>query len=186
MPPPAPTPIPKRRAVFLDRDGTLIPDHGYLATVEGVNLLPGAGEALRRLHDAGFLLVLVTNQSGIGRGYFSRELLHAQHERLQELLTPHGVPLAAIDYCPHLAADACDCRKPQPGMLRRAAAALALDLRHSFMVGDKESDVAAGHAAGCRAVRIGEPGTATAAETLAADLAAAAAAILAAAGPDLP
>ena len=143
-----------RPAVFLDRDGTLIPDHGYLAAVDGVTLLPGVGPALAELARAGFLLVLITNQSGIGRGYFTRAVVDAQHERLQERLRPFGAELAALEVCPHTPEESCDCRKPWPGMLQRAAAALRLDLPRSWMIGDKALDAQAGRAAGCRAIRL--------------------------------
>jgi D-glycero-D-manno-heptose 1,7-bisphosphate phosphatase len=144
-----------RSAVFLDRDGTLIPDHGYLASVDGVTLLPGTGPALAALARAGFLLVLITNQSGIGRGRFSRAVVDAQHERLQELLRPFGVALAGVEVCPHPPEADCDCRKPRPGLLRRAAAALGIDLARSWMVGDKTGDIEAGRAAGCRTILLG-------------------------------
>lgn len=147
--------MPQRKAIFLDRDGTVIPDHGYLAEVAGVTLLPGAGEALRRLAAAGFLLVLVTNQSGIGRGYFTRETVAAQHGRLCNLLRPFGVTFAGIEVCPHQPTDDCTCRKPRPGMLKRAAAALDVNLFQSFMIGDKPADIIAGRAAGCRTICLG-------------------------------
>ena len=144
-----------RKAVFLDRDGTLIPDAGYLDNIEGVRLLSGAGEALRELVEAGFLLVLITNQSGVARGYFSMDVVHRQNARLAELLRPFGVAFAAVEVCPHHPADACECRKPKPGMLTRAAARLANDLAASFVVGDKPGDIAAGQTAGCCAVALG-------------------------------
>jgi len=143
------------KAVFLDRDGTVIRDHSYLAEVERVELLPGAGAALARLRAAGYLLVIVTNQSGVGRGYFSAELVDRQHERLRELLDAQGVKVAGFRYCPHAPEDACECRKPLPGMLLSAAAEFDIRLGDSFMVGDKLSDIAAGRAAGCRTVAIG-------------------------------
>ncbi len=160
-------------AVFLDRDGTLIPDHGYLDTVAGVTLLPGVGPALRRLADAGFLLVLITNQSGIGRGYFTRELVDAQHRCLAERLAPFGVTLAGIEVCPHGPDTECDCRKPRPGMLRKAARELNVDLARSFMAGDKPGDVAAGRAAGCRTLFIGRAAACPEADHCAPTLAAA-------------
>ena len=144
-----------QKAVFLDRDGTIIADRGYLADAGGVELLPRAGQALARLTESGFLLVLVTNQSGIGRGYFSRRAVNAQHRRLQELLKGHGARFSAIEVCPHTTEDACNCRKPQPGMLQKAARRLRIDLAQSFMIGDKVSDVQAGKAAGCSTVFIG-------------------------------
>jgi len=142
--------------VFLDRDGTLIRDTGYLDNVAGVQLLPGVGAALAALARAGFVLVVVTNQSGIGRGLIRTEVVEQQHDRLRELLRPAGVDLAAVEYCPHAPDTGCDCRKPLPGMLLRAACRLGIDLAASFMVGDKPADVGAGHAAGCRTVFIGE------------------------------
>jgi len=145
----------RQKAVFLDRDGTIIPDRCYLADAGGVELLPHAGEALAWLAESGFLLVLVTNQSGIGRGYFSRRAVNAQHRRLQELLEAHGARFSAIEVCPHTTEDACACRKPLPGMLQKAARRLRIDLPHSFMIGDKLSDVQAGNAAGCSTVFIG-------------------------------
>jgi len=145
----------QKRAVFLDRDGTVVVDRGYLDDASGIELLPGAAAALARLTEIGYLLVLVTNQSGVGRGLFSLNTVAAQHRRLRRLLAPAGVDFAAVEVCPHAPQDECSCRKPAPGMLRRAAAQLHLDLSRSFMVGDKEADVQAGLAAGCRSIRIG-------------------------------
>ena len=145
-----------RPAVFLDRDGTLIRDTGYLDNVAGVQLLPGVGAALAALARAGFVLVVVTNQSGIGRGLIRAEIVEQQHERLRDLLRPSGVELAAVEYCPHAPDTGCDCRKPLPGMLLRAAGRLGIDLSASFMVGDKPADVGAGQAAGCRTVFLGD------------------------------
>ncbi|OGV69148.1 MAG: hypothetical protein A3K19_15510 [Lentisphaerae bacterium RIFOXYB12_FULL_65_16] len=144
-----------RKAVFLDRDGTIVSDRAYLADVAGVELMPGVGTALRALARRGFLLVLITNQSGIGRGYFTSATVAAQHRRLDELLGGFGVKLDGVEVCPHLPAEDCDCRKPRPGMLVRAAERLGVDLARSFMVGDKVSDVEAGRAVGCATVRIG-------------------------------
>ena len=142
-------------AIFIDRDGTVIEDRGYLADVDGVCLLPGAGEGLARLAAAGFLLVLITNQSGVGRGYFDLDAVDRQHQRLAELLRPFGVRWAAIRVCPHRPDDDCDCRKPRPGMILSAAKELDISLPDSYVIGDKESDLAAGRAAGCRTVAIG-------------------------------
>lgn len=144
------------RAIFLDRDGTIVEDMGYARSADQMKLLPGAAEAIREFRRRGYLVVLITNQSGIGRGYFVESALESMHRRIQEDLAAHGTALDAIHFCPHLPADhpdcpeACDCRKPQPGMLLRAAQELGIDLSMSFMVGDKPSDVNAGKAAGCR------------------------------------
>ena len=167
-----------KRAVFLDRDGTIIEDHAYNDRADAVVLLPGAGAALARLHAAGYQLVLVTNQSGIGRGYFGRDVVEAQHARLAALLANAGVALAAVKYCPHTPADGCACRKPAPGMLLTAAADLGVDPAASWMVGDKHSDVEAGRRAGCQTVLI-DPAPDTAADHTAPSLAAAADTILA-------
>jgi D-glycero-D-manno-heptose 1,7-bisphosphate phosphatase len=165
------------KAVFIDRDGTVVPDHGYLADAAGIELLPGAGTALRALARGGFLLVLVTNQSGVARRYFTLQAVAEQHRRLEELLRVFGVVFDGVEVCPHLPDAGCDCRKPRPGMLVRAAARLGIDLSRSFMVGDKISDVEAGLAAGCRTVRLGDGGVAPAAAVVP-DLTAAAAWIL--------
>jgi D-glycero-D-manno-heptose 1,7-bisphosphate phosphatase len=141
--------------VFVDRDGTVVVDRGYLADPEGIELLPGAGTALQRLDRAGFALVLITNQSGVGRGFFSTADLDRQHRRLQRLLEPYGVTFARIEVCPHRPDAGCDCRKPAPGMILRAARDLGLDLGASFVIGDKDSDTEAGHRAGCTSVGIG-------------------------------
>ena len=142
------------RTIFLDRDDTIVPDHHYLDNVEGITLLDGVGDALRRMQDLGYQLVLITNQSGIGRGYFPESMVHAQHARLAELLEPHGVRFATIRYCPHTPDDHCGCRKPEPGMLLDAGQELGSDLSKSWMIGNSESDVGAGKAAGCRCIQI--------------------------------
>lgn len=136
------------RAVFLDRDGTIIADSGYIARPEDVHLLPGAAAALHALQAAGWRLVVVTNQSGIGRGLLTHEDYQRVTDRMRWMLRLAGVRLDAVLCCPHLPEDGCDCRKPKPGMLMLAAAELGLDLSRSVMVGDKESDLQAGKAAG--------------------------------------
>lgn len=151
-----------KRAVFLDRDGVLIPDTGYPDDPAAIVLNPGVPGALAALRDAGYRLVVVTNQSGVARGCFTLERLAAVHQRLRELLARGGAVLDALYFCPHLPgapvaafAGDCPCRKPRPGMLLAAAQELGLDLRECWMVGDGARDVAAATAAGCRAVRIG-------------------------------
>ena len=161
-------------AVFVDRDGTIIVDKHYLADADGVELLANAGEGLRAIQDLGFRLVLVTNQSGVGRGHFDMDTVAAQHGRLRELLAPYGVQFAAIKVCPHVPDDGCECRKPKPLMLIEAAQELKLDLAASFMIGDTPADVEAGRAAGCRTICIG---TEASADHQANDLLAAAAII---------
>jgi D-glycero-D-manno-heptose 1,7-bisphosphate phosphatase len=149
-----------RPAVFLDRDGTLIEDVGYPRDPEAVRLLEGAPEALAALRRAGFALVVVSNQSGIGRGLVTREEAQAVHDRFVQELRAHGVELDDVRYCPHSPDDACACRKPAAGLLLDSARELDLDLTRSFMVGDKPDDVEAGRAAGCRTVLLGGDGAA--------------------------
>ena len=151
-----------RKAVFLDRDDTIIADMVFSTDCAGLRPLPGALEALRRLQDAGYLLIVITNQSGVARGRFSEESLRGFHAHLLRRLEQGGVRLAGIYYCPHYAegtaaeyAFACDCRKPKPGMLLRAARELGVDLKKSWMVGDRPADIGAGRAAGCRTIRVG-------------------------------
>lgn len=135
-----------RRAVFLDRDGVLIADRGYVHQVADVELLPGVRQALQALRRRGWLLVVVTNQSGIGRGLFTLDQYQAVTTHLRGLLPE----IDEVYCCPHAPAAGCACRKPQPGMLLQAASDLGIDLRSSVMLGDRESDLAAGIAAGCR------------------------------------
>jgi histidinol-phosphate phosphatase family protein len=141
--------------LFVDRDGTLIVDVGYPRDPALVEPLPGAIDALREL--AGhFALVIISNQSGIGRGLITEAEARAVHDRVVDVFGRAGVEFAGAYYCPHAPGTRCPCRKPAPGLLLDAARELALDLATSIMVGDKASDMAAGRAAGCRhAIRFG-------------------------------
>lgn len=146
----------RRRAVFLDKDGTLVEDVPYNVDPDRIRLTPRAGSGLAMLHEAGFRLVVITNQSGVARGMFSREALGRVEGELRQLLAREGVRLAGFYYCPHHPegsdrrfAVACSCRKPEPGLLRQAAAELGIDLPASWMIGDILDDVEAGRAAGC-------------------------------------
>lgn len=132
-----------RAGVFLDRDGTLIRDRHYLGDPAGVELVPGAAGAVAQLNHAGVPVLLVTNQSGIGRGYFTEADFQAVQRRLQQLLAEHGASLDGVYHCPH-APDRqprCDCRKPATGLFRRAAEEHGLDLQRCFFVGDRARDV---------------------------------------------
>lgn len=153
-----------RRAVFLDRDGVLIRDVVHLTSASQIEILPGVPESLRRLRDAGWLLVVVTNQSVVARGLVTEEQLGEIHRVLEGQLRARGAAVDAIYYCPHhpegvvtTYRTVCDCRKPEPGMLLRATADLGIDLRASVMVGDAGSDIEAGRRAGCRTVRLRAP-----------------------------
>ena len=173
-----------RRTVLLDRDGTINVERHYLSDPDALELYPGVGAALRRLQEAGFSLVVLTNQSGIARGYFDLAQLERIHNRLRALLAVDGVTLDGIFLCPHGPDDACACRKPLPGMVEQAVAALGFDPRHAVMIGDKAVDVDMGQAVGAQTilVRTGHGVKAIGAcqpDWVAADLAEAAAWILA-------
>lgn len=142
------------RAVLLDRDGTLIEDVGYPRDPEQVRLLEGAAEGLARLRGAGFRLVVIGNQSGIGRGLVTPLEARAVHERLVAQLEDHGAWLDAAKYCPHAPWEGCACRKPNTRLLVEAADELGLDLSNSFMVGDKASDMEAGSRVGARTILV--------------------------------
>ena len=138
------------RAILLDRDGTLIEDHGYLANPDQIVWKDGAMEALRRLSAAGYRLILVSNQSGIGRGYFTPQDMALVNDRLVADLAKAGLSLDGIYTCPHGPDEGCACRKPQTGLLLQAAADHGLDLSKSWLVGDKCSDILAGRMANMR------------------------------------
>ncbi len=141
-------------AVFFDRDGTLIREMGYLADARDVELLPGVPSALHALRAAGLPVVVVSNQSGVGRGYFPLERVYQVNARVRELLERQGVELDAVYFCPHRPDEGCPCRKPRPGLLERAREDLLLDLRNSIVVGDKLLDVATAQAVGARGVLV--------------------------------
>jgi D-glycero-D-manno-heptose 1,7-bisphosphate phosphatase len=176
-----------RAAAFIDRDGVINAELNYVSRPEDFHLLPGAVEGLLLLAAQGFLLVVVTNQAGIAKGLYDEAAYERLTRHMRALLQTQGVQLAGVYHCPHHPngtvtgyAIECDCRKPAPGMLRRAAAELGLDLTRSVLVGDKPSDTAAGRAAGVRCTVLVESGhalpdnSAQCADHLCADLAAAA------------
>ena len=149
---------PGRPALFLDRDGTLIEDAVYPRDPRHVRLLPGAADALARLARRGFALVIISNQSGVGRGLIRAAEAQAVHAEVVRQFAAAGVSFDGAYYCYHAPDEGCPCRKPAPGLLLRAAEELNLDARRSFMVGDKPIDVAAGEAVGCRGVLFGAGG----------------------------
>lgn len=154
-----------QKAIFLDKDGTLIPDIPYNVIPEKITLHEGAIEGLQKLRDAGFVVVVISNQSGVARGFFEEKALEGVAERLRELLAAADIKLLDFYYCPHHPEGTnskythpCNCRKPQPGMLQKAAVEHGIDLLQSWMIGDILHDVEAGNRAGCRTVLIDNGG----------------------------
>ncbi|MBL0226683.1 MAG: D-glycero-beta-D-manno-heptose 1,7-bisphosphate 7-phosphatase [Geobacteraceae bacterium] len=149
-----------KRAVFIDRDGTINEEKDYLFRTDDFTFIPGAPRAIRLLNEAGFLVVVVTNQSGVARGYYTEEDVHLLHRHIASQLDQHGARVDAWYYCPHHPSGRgsyalpCRCRKPLPGMLLEAAGRFDIDLESSVMIGDKLVDVEAGAAAGCRSILV--------------------------------
>jgi D-glycero-D-manno-heptose 1,7-bisphosphate phosphatase len=142
------------KVVILDRDGTMVIDRGYLSDPAGLEFEPGAAEGLKWLYSHGYRLVVITNQSGVGRGFFTLERLEAMNARLNIMVEEAGAKLEGIYYCPHAPNDGCDCRKPALGLLIRAASDLGFDPASAIMIGDKESDIEFGRRAGATTVLI--------------------------------
>ena len=161
----------RRRFVVLDRDGTIIVQCAYLSSPQEVELLPGAAEGLRAMRAWGLGLVIVTNQSAVGRGYFDMARLEEIHGRLRELLAAQGVTIDGIYACPHAPEDDCRCRKPLPTLLEQAAREFGFDAGDCFVIGDKPCDVDMGRAVGATTllVRTGYGAAHAAAGTVAAD-----------------
>jgi D-glycero-D-manno-heptose 1,7-bisphosphate phosphatase len=150
-----------RRVVILDRDGTIVIDRHYLDNPEGLAFLPGAAEGLRSLYEHGYRLVVITNQSGIDRGYFSLAQMELMHDRLLEMVRIAGARLEGIYFCPHNPDAGCSCRKPQPGLLLRAAFELGFDPSNVIVVGDKASDIELGNRVAAPTVLISRAAAAT-------------------------
>ena len=148
-----------RRALFLDRDGVINVDHGYVHRPDQFEFIDGIFDLCRHARDLGYLIVVVTNQAGIGRGYYTEQAFHDLSTWMKQRFAAAGVQIAAVYFCPHHAQHGvgeykrdCARRKPNPGMLQDAARELGVDLRASILIGDKESDIVAGRRAGLRSV----------------------------------
>lgn len=140
------------RALFLDRDGTVIEECGYLSDPRRVCILPGAAEALAALESEGWKLIVVSNQSGVGRGLITPRQMDEVQERFLDVMQANGITIAGSYVCTHTPEDGCQCRKPSPFLLQRAAAEHALDLSASWMIGDREGDILCGRNAGCSTI----------------------------------
>jgi len=141
-----------QKAVFLDRDGTIAKDVHYCRRVEDFEILPHVPEAIRLLNQEGYKVVVITNQSGIARGYFSEATLSLIHRKMVATLERAGAHIDAVYVCPHHPDEGCDCRKPSPTLAIRAVADIGIALDQSYMIGDDPKDVKAGRAAGCRTI----------------------------------
>jgi D-glycero-D-manno-heptose 1,7-bisphosphate phosphatase len=142
------------KAIFMDRDGTLSEEIGYMYEAGLYRPFPWTGPAIRKINESGMMAILITNQSGVGRGYFPESTVHQVHDILQAELARHNAKLDAIYFCPHHPDTGCDCRKPRPGMLIRAHRDLGIDLSQSYMIGDRYLDVDVAQAAGTRSVLV--------------------------------
>ncbi len=145
-----------RRCVFIDRDDTIAKDVPYCDSPDKFNLFPGIPGQIKRLNDAGYLVIVITNQSGIGRGYFTEDTLKKIHEKMTSEIESAGGHLDAIYYCPHRPDENCACRKPKTLMGEMAAEKYGIDLKGSYMVGDSDADMGFGEGLGCRTIRVGE------------------------------
>ena len=141
-----------KRAVFLDRDGTIMRDRGYLKDPEGVELLPGVVDSLKALCREGWKLIIVSNQSGVGRGLMTVDEMNAVHARLIRLLRGHGIEIAASYLCTHSPDDECECRKPGIASLEKASVEHSVEISQSWIVGDRESDILCGRNAACTTI----------------------------------
>jgi len=144
----------RNKAVFLDRDGTISRDVPYCSRPEDFELLPMVAEAIKLLNDHGLKVIVVTNQSGVGRGYFTEDMLAQIHQKMVDELAKTGAFVDAIYYCPHHPDENCECRKPKPKMILQAARDLDINIRRSYFVGDSDLDIEAGKRAGCRTVLV--------------------------------
>ena len=143
-----------KSAVFFDRDGTVSEEVGYLNHISRFCMFPFVPAAIRRLNESGLLVFVITNQSGVARGYYPESLVQTVHDLMTQKLTEAGAHLDGIYYCPHASADVCACRKPGSGMLHQASAEHGVDLTRSFVVGDRHSDVELAHRVGARSIMV--------------------------------
>jgi D-glycero-D-manno-heptose 1,7-bisphosphate phosphatase len=148
-----------RKAVFFDRDGTINEEVGYIKDLSNLRLIKNASSSIKKIRDKGFLAILITNQSGPARGYYNEEWVKTLNNRIQELLLSEGTELDKMYYCPHLPdgivpeySIECDCRKPKIGLFLKAKEDFNIDLKSSYMIGDKATDVDAGHNAGTKSI----------------------------------
>ena len=160
------------RAVFLDRDGTIVEDVDYMFSPDQIRFIGGACEAIKLLNDANYKVIIISNQSGVARGKLDEAALQAIDKSIKKLILSSGAYIDASYYCPHHPHEGsgsyrqeCECRKPSPGMIKRSAREHNIDLKNSYMVGDKETDIKAGKNAGCKVILISNNGSTIAEES---------------------
>jgi histidinol-phosphate phosphatase family protein len=146
--------VRQNRAVFFDRDGTLAPDVPYCSRAEDFVLFGEAPQSIKLLNEAGFKVIVITNQSGIARGYFSERTLSAIHAKMCREFEESGARIDAIYYCPHHPEDDCECRKPKTMLFEKAVTDFGIDVEGSFVIGDTQMDISAGKAMGCKSVLV--------------------------------
>ena len=144
------------RAVFIDRDGTINVNYGYISDPDDFKMYPGVAKGIKLLNEKGFKIIVITNQSGIARGYFSKGVLENIHEKMKKELSKEDAGVDAIYYCSHHPDEKCNCRKPNPGLLEKAIKDFDIDVKNSFIIGDRMLDVEAGHKIGCKTVLVPE------------------------------
>lgn len=144
------------KTVFIDRDGTINVNVEYLDTPDNFQMYPGVAEGIKKLQDAGFKILVVTNQSGIARGFFTEETLNKIHERMKNELSEKNASIDGLYYCPHHPDDNCDCRKPKTAMFEKAIKDHDVDVSQSFIIGDRMMDVEAGKKIGCKTILVPE------------------------------
>jgi len=145
-----------KKAVFLDRDGTLAPDVPYCSRPEDFNLFEDVPRGIKKLNDNGFIVIVITNQSGIARGYFTEEKLSKIHDKLKRELNEVGAYVDGIYYCPHHPDDGCNCRKPSIGLFEKAIKDYDIDVKSSYLIGDRMLDIEAGYRIGCKNILVPE------------------------------
>jgi histidinol-phosphate phosphatase family protein len=144
------------KAVFIDRDGTINVNVNYLDDPDNFQMYPTVAKGIKHLQKQGFKIIIITNQSGIARGFFSQEILQKIHEKMLHQLSKEGATVDAIYYCPHHPKDNCECRKPRVGLFEKAAEEFNIDMRQSFMIGDRMLDIEAGYKSGCKTILVPE------------------------------
>lgn len=144
------------KAIFIDRDGTINVNFGYISNPSDFKAYPSVSKGIKLLRDNDFRIIVITNQSGIARGYFSEETLDKIHQRMENILAEQGAATDAIYYCPHHPNDKCNCRKPNTGLFEKAIEDFDIDVKNSFIIGDRMLDIEAGYKIGCKTVLIPE------------------------------